>query len=407
MGRETIIIASSLAYSLTNFRGPLIARLLEEGYRVIATAPDIDVAVIAELAALDVEFRRVPMDRTGLNPLHDLGTCLSYLRLFRAERPSLVIAYTQKPIIYAGLALRAVPGPRFVPMITGLGYVFSDPGRSRWLQTLTVRLFRAALKRAGRVLVFNGDDARELQLRGMVADARALSQVPGSGVDLTRFGHRPVPDGPPVFLLIARLLSDKGLREFAAAAAIVRARFPSARFRLLGPFDSNPAEIPREEIDGWVRSGCIDYLGAAHDVAPHLAACSVYVLPSYREGLPRTVLEAMAVGRAIITTDAPGCRDTVEPGGNGFRVAPRSAEELAEAMLRFCDDPALAHRMGARSRALVEARYDAAQVSRRTLDAILPERRDASSVRIAAEGASGRRSGDVMPALSSGSPLLE
>lgn len=374
MQQETIIVAASLAYSLTNFRGPLIARMVQAGHRVIACAPDADGPVIAELAALGVEFRRVPMDRTGRNPLHDVRTCLAYLRIFRAERPSLVIAYTQKPIIYAGLALRAVRNTDFIPIVTGLGYVFSEAKRNRRLQALTVRLFRASLKRASQVLVFNDDDARELRRRGMVTDRQTLSRLPGSGVDLVRFRRHPVPGGPSTFLLIARLLSDKGLREFAEAAAIVRTRFPTARFQLVGPFDSNPAAIPRDEVEGWVRSGRVEYLGATDDVVPHLAACTVYVLPSYREGLPRTVLEAMAVGRAIITTDAPGCRDTVEQGGNGFLVAPRSAQELAAAMLRFCEDPALAPRMGARSRTLAETRYDAVQVSRQTMEAILPGR---------------------------------
>lgn len=374
MPRETIIVAASLAYSLTNFRGPLIARMVEAGHRVIACAPDTDGPVIAELAALGVEFRRVPMDRTGRNPLHDVRTCLAYLRMFRAERPSLVIAYTQKPIIYAGLALRAVRNTAFIPIVTGLGYVFSEAGRNRRLQALTVRLFRASLKRASQVLVFNDDDARELRRRGMVEDGQALSRLPGSGVDLVRFRRHPVPGGPARFLLIARLLSDKGLREFAQAAAIVRTRFPAARFQLLGPFDPNPAAIARDEVERWVHSGHIEYLGATDDVVPHLAACTVYVLPSYREGLPRTVIEAMAVGRAIITTDAPGCRDTVEQEGNGFLVTPRSAQDLATAMLRFCEDPALASRMGARSRALAEARYDALEVSRQTMETILPGR---------------------------------
>lgn len=379
MPRETIIVAASLAYSLTNFRGPLIARMVQAGYRVIACAPDANGPVIAELAALGVGFRRVPVDRTGRNPLRDVRTCLAYLRMFRAERPSLVIAYTQKPIIYAGLALRAVRNTGFIPIVTGLGYVFSEAGRNRRLQALTTRLFRASLKRASQILVFNDDDAQELRRRGMVDDGQALYRLPGSGVDLVRFRRHPIPGGAPKFLLIARLLSDKGLREFAQAAAIVRARFPAARFQLLGPFDPNPAAIPRDEIEGWVRSGDIEYLGATDDVVPHLADCTVYVLPSYREGLPRTVLEAMAVGRAIITTDAPGCRDTVEQGGNGFLVTPRSAPDLAAAMLHFCEDPALASRMGARSRALAEERYDAVEVSRQTMEAILrgryPEQR--------------------------------
>lgn len=372
MQRATVIVAASLAYSLINFRGPLLMRLVRKGYRVIACAPDRDAEVISALAALGIEFRQVPMARTGRNPLYDLWTCICYLRLFRAERPALVIAYTQKPIIYAGLALRAFSGPRFTPMVTGLGYVFSGEKRRGLLQALMVRLLRASLKRANRVLVFNDDDARELLRRGMVRHRAKLAQVPGSGVDLSHFRPQPVPDGPPVFLLIARLLADKGLREFVQASAIVRESFPSARFQLLGPFDINPAAISRAEVASWVQTGSIEYLGATRDVVPFLAKSTVYVLPSYREGLPRTVAEAMAVGRAIITTDVPGCRDTVDEGCNGFLVPACSVQELAEAMLRFCRNPQLATEMGAESRAIAEKRYDADKVSRQALDVILP-----------------------------------
>lgn len=372
MQRATVIVAASLAYSLINFRGPLLVRLVREGHRVIACAPDRDAEVISALTALGIEFRQVPMARTGRNPLYDLWTCICYLRLFRAERPALVIAYTQKPIIYAGLALRAFPGPRFTPMITGLGYVFSGEKRRSLLQALMVGLLRASLKRANRVLVFNSDDACELLRRGMVKHRAKLAQVPGSGVDLSHFRHQPVPDGPPVFLLVARLLADKGLREFVQASAIVRERFPSARFQLLGPFDINPAAISRAEVASWVRTGRIEYLGATRDVVPFLAKCTVYVLPSYREGLPRTVAEAMAVGRAVITTDVPGCRDTVEEGCNGFLVPAGAVQKLAGAMLRFCENPQLAIEMGAQSRTIAEKRYDAAEVSRRSLDLILP-----------------------------------
>lgn len=370
MQRPLIVIAGSLSVSLTNFRGPLIAQLVSTGYRVIACAPDTNPVVIQEILALGAEFRVVPMRRTGQNPLHDLRTLFSYIRLLRRERPKVVLAYTLKPIVYAGLALRFFHAPRFVAMMTGLGYVFGETGSSGWLQWLTARLNRAALRRAQDILVFNRDDADELLRRRMIDDRSLVTLVPGSGVDLQRFARRPLANGMPVFLLVARLLADKGIGEFVAAAAIVRASFPGARFQLLGPFDSNPAAISPAQIESWVSMGNVEYLGSTRDVRPFYAQCTTCVLPSYREGLPRTVIEAMATGRAIITTDVPGCRDTVEVGRNGFLVRARDVQDLANAMMRFCHDPSLATRMGEASYRMATDRFDVRKINRQLLDII-------------------------------------
>jgi len=349
-----IVIASSLAFSLINFRGQLIASLISSGRRVIACAPDRDEKAIAGLKAMGAEFRLIPMARTGLNPFEDLRSLIAYWRLFRAVRPELVLAYTQKPIIYAGLALRLLRGVRFYPMVTGLGYVFTEANRRFWLQRLLSWLYRAATRRAARLIVFNSDDGAELLRRRIVRDPAMIVHVPGSGIDLERFAEAPLPPSPPVFLVVARLLIDKGLREYAAAARIVRETFPLARFQLLGPPDANPAAIPFAEVRAWHQEGIIEYLGETRDVRPWLAGCTVYVLPSYREGLPRTVLEGMATARAIVTTDVPGCRDTVIDGDNGYLVPPQDPEALAAALIRFCANPELARRMGQRSRAMAQ-----------------------------------------------------
>ena len=190
-------------------------------------------------------------------------------------------------------------------------------------------------------------------------------QVPGSGIDTRRFTAAPVPAGPPVFLLVARLLGNKGLNEFVAAARAVRARHPGVRCQLLGPVDINPAAITPAQLAAWQAEGAIEYLGETRDVAPYFAASSVFVLPTwYREGLPRTILEAMATGRAVITSDAPGCRDAVTDGWNGLLVPPRDSAALTAAMQRFVDDPGLAATMGGRSRERAEAVYDVRKVNR-------------------------------------------
>jgi glycosyltransferase involved in cell wall biosynthesis len=196
-------------------------------------------------------------------------------------------------------------------------------------------------------------------------------QVGGSGVDLARFASAPLPPGPPTFLLIARLLRDKGVVEYVEAARRVRKRRPDARFQLLGPLDPNPAAISRAELEAWVAEGAIEYLGETRDVRPYLAKATVYVLPSYyREGLPRSIVEAMAMGRPIITTDAPGCRETTVDGQNGYLVPSRDSAALAAAAMRFADDPALAHAMGRRSRQIAEARFDVNRINAALLAAM-------------------------------------
>jgi glycosyltransferase involved in cell wall biosynthesis len=186
--------------------------------------------------------------------------------------------------------------------------------------------------------------------------------VNGSGVDVTAFAVAPLPTEPH-FLLIARLLGDKGVREYAQAAQRTREIYPQARFSLVGWLDENPDSISQAELDSWVREGTLNFLGRLSDVRPALASCSVFVLPSYREGTPRTVLEAMAMGRAVITTDAPGCRETVVNGDNGFLVSVKSVAALTVAMTRFLDDPELAVRMGRRGRYLAEQKYDVHKVN--------------------------------------------
>ncbi|WP_426170225.1 glycosyltransferase family 4 protein [Sandarakinorhabdus sp. DWP1-3-1] len=358
-----IVVLASLAWSLTNFRGTLLAAMVRAGHEVVACAPDDNAETRAALEEIGVRFRRIPMSRVGLNPFADALTVAALVRLLRAERPDTLLAYTQKPIIYGGIAARLVGGIRFHAMVSGLGHVFTDDGQPRrLLRRLVAALYRAGVRDAETVFVFNRDDPAEMARWGILRPDHVVVQVPGSGVDTRRFAAEPIPPGAPVFLLVARLLRNKGLGEFAAAARRIRARHPDARFQLLGPHDANPASIARAELDDWVGRGDIEYLGETRDVRPYLAAASVFVLPTwYREGLPRTILEALATGRPVITTDAPGCRETID--GNGYLVPVRDAGALEQAMQAFVDDPWLAVRMGRRSRELAEQRFDTAHVN--------------------------------------------
>jgi glycosyltransferase involved in cell wall biosynthesis len=214
------------------------------------------------------------------------------------------------------------------------------------------------LKRVEAVFVFNADDREEMLRHGMLTASDSVVRVPGTGVDLAHFPAVPVPAGPLRFLMVARLLSSKGLHEFVGAARRVRSQHPDVRFQLLGPLDPSPGGIGPALVDVWHHEGVIEYLGEVRDVRPYLADCSVFVLPSwYREGLPRTILEAMATGRAIITTDMPGCREPVDGHVNGFLVPPRDVVALQAAMLAFVDDPELAVAFGTRSREIAAARF--------------------------------------------------
>lgn len=355
-----IIVVASLTRSLINFRRSLLESIVSSGdHDVIALAPENDERVVEALRQIGVSFRTIPMARTSLNPLADLRTIGALIGIMRAERPDIVLAYTQKPIIYAGIAARLAPQARYFAMQSGLGYAFSDENRNSLLRWFVARLYRIGVARAKAVFVFNADDKEEMRRHGIIGANHQVVQVPGSGVDLQQFKRRPIPEGAPAFLLVGRLMRDKGHYEFVEAARALRRSFPSARFQILGPHDANPAAIPASDVEAWKREGVVDYLGETDDVRPFLAQSSVFVLPSFhREGLPRSILEALATGRAIITTSMPGCRETVVEGENGYLVPPRDPVALAGAMRRFLDDPALAARMGAASRRIAEGRFD-------------------------------------------------
>ena len=360
-----ILVLGGFADSLVNFRGALLAEMVSKGCVVTACAAEDNPKIVDELAAMGVRYVPLHFKRAGLNPFGDLLLLLRLVRLMLRLRPGIVLAYTIKPVIYGSLACRLTGVQRCYSMITGLGYAFIGGAGllPRLVSKLAPLLYRAALADNAGVFFQNRDDLSLFAKSGLLRAPHKALVINGSGVDTDYFRPAPLPSNPVVFLLIARLLKDKGIFEYATAAASIKQRYPGTVFRLIGPFDPNPSAIGKEQVQAWHGAGILEYLGEVRDVRSHLAACHVYVLPSYREGTPRTVLEAMAMGRPIITADAPGCRETVTHGHNGFLVPVKDATALAEAMQRFINHPELISRMGQRCREIAENKYDVHKVN--------------------------------------------
>ncbi|GGJ24909.1 glycosyl transferase [Deinococcus roseus] len=340
----------------------MLQDLVAHGYRVHAVAPEDDAEVRSVLQQWQVEYHTVPLNRSGISLKGDLKLFQAYHQLLQRLKPQVVFAYTIKPVIFGSLAARMAGVKKMVSMITGLGYSFSAEAKSH-VKLISRLLYRTALS-TNQTVIFQNPDDRDLFLKEGLTSAGKVRIVNGSGVDVQQFAVQPLPANRKRFLLIARLLRDKGIREYAEAARLVHQKHPEAEFYLLGPTDPSPNAIQQSELDAWVQEGTLKYLGATKDVRPFIAEyCSVYVLPSYREGTPRSVLEAMSLGRAIITTDTPGCRETVEDGVNGRLVPVKESAGLAQAMLEFLDHPEQVEQMARKSRQLVEEKYAVEKVN--------------------------------------------
>ncbi len=370
-----ILFVAANARSLIANRGDLIQDMKAQGHQVHALIPEYD--FLPEVHDLGISYDLIQLSRTGVDPWSDRKSYRQLKQLIAQYEPDIVYSYSIKPVIYGSMAARACNVPMVAAMITGMGYLFTgETLRQRLLRGVASRLYRRGLAAADRIFFQNPDDLELFRHLGLLngRNGEKIVRTNGSGINLERFpqSQPPAPPEKPLaFLMIARLLKDKGVREFVEAAHILSERYPEVRFTVVGPHDPHlPHALPAEEVEQWRQRGIIRFTGGVKDVRPHLEECSVYVLPSYREGTPRSVLEAMAVGRPVITTDTPGCRETVIEGENGFLVPVKSAEALADRMENFIQNPSLVLDMGGKSRLLAAEKYDVRKVNRIILDAL-------------------------------------
>lgn len=364
--RPTLLFLSNCAWNLANFRRPVIKAFIDAGYKVVCGAAADGHE--DTLRAMGAEFSDLPLNPGGKSPLADLRSLAVIRSILRKTRPTTVLTFTIKPNIY-GLFAARLAGVPAIATISGLGSSYLGGGVT---SIVTDRLYRLAL-RGAKVIFFQNTDDRDLFVAEGLAERDRAWLVAGSGIDLDRFRPAPPPpQGPFRFLLIARLLKDKGVVEYAEAARLLLNEGVEAKFLLLGPGGgTNPSAVPMDQIERWVSDGTIDYLGAADDVRAEITAAHCIVLPSYREGLPRSLLEGAAMARPLIAADVPGCGEVVTESVNGLLCAARSATDLARAMREMAAlSPARRAEMGRAGRRMAETRFDERTVAAAYLEAV-------------------------------------
>ena len=357
-----IIIIAGYARSLINFRGDMIKAFIKQGHKVVAVAPETGLE--EEVAALGATFYTFPLQRTGMNPIKDLKAFFHLIQIMKKVKPDVVFSYTIKPVIYGSLAARFSGINNIYSMITGLGYAFGNDSKLQNLLSILVKLlYKIGLVCNKKVFFQNPDDRDCFSKNELIVDDQAVV-INGSGVNTEKFLFCEPQVSPIRFLLIARLIKEKGIYEYVAAIKQIRKNYPEVKFSLLGSIERSPSAINIDEIHAWEEDGLIDYLGETTDVRSHIANSSVYVLPSfYPEGTPRSILEAMSMGKPVITTNSPGCKETVQEQVNGFLVPVRDSRSLAESMEKFIIQPSLIVEMGKESRRIALEKYDVNKVN--------------------------------------------
>ncbi|MGP9043571.1 glycosyltransferase family 4 protein [Cytobacillus kochii] len=352
-----IAILSSHTPSLFWFRLNMMKDFIIKGHTVIALGPEPKEKWEKKFEQHNIEYRQLYVERNGMNPLYDLMTFKFLYKFMKEERPDKVFAYQAKTVVYGSIAAKLNGVSEVYPLIAGLGSIFRGDGyKNKIVKTIMKIEYWAACKCSKKVFFQNQDD-KNYFIRNYLIKGKKTIIINGSGVDLEKFKPIKLPK-EPVFLYIGRLIKDKGIMEYLEACKVVKDKYPKVRCLLVGPFDSNPSALRPDELKPYIENGVIEYFGEQSDVRPFISQCSTYVLPSYHEGTPKTVLEAMAMGRSIITSDAPGCRETVVEGLNGYLVKVKDIKGLINKMEYLISDREKSENMGRESAKIAREKYD-------------------------------------------------
>ncbi|MCM3763937.1 glycosyltransferase family 4 protein [Neobacillus niacini] len=359
------ILISPKNRTVYNFRGDLIKDLISKGYEVIVTGPNLD--GIDKIVELGAHFEQIPLNKTGLNVIADVKYLIKLIKLFKRQKPDVTLGYTIKPVIYGSIAAKLAGIKNINSMVTGVGYVFTaTTKKAKVIKFFASILYRLGFSCADTVIFQNKDDMHEFTELGLL-NMEKCQLVNGSGVNMEKFMPVEFPK-QLTFFMLSRVMYSKGIREYLEAARKIKSRYKHVRFMLLGAVEKMQDSMSMEDLKTYIEDGTIEHFGETNDVTNYYKMCSVYVLPSYREGTPRTVLEAMAMGRPIITTDAPGCRETVIDAKNGFLIPVKNSDELAEKMEWFINNQDKIKEMGQASYDYCLEKFEVRKVNQKMLD---------------------------------------
>lgn len=358
-----ILVLSGHSSSLLWFRLDMMKEFIKNGHDVIAVGNESPQMWESVFSEFNIKYVQIPMKRNGLNPVTDSITLMKYVTLFRNENPDKIFAYQAKPVVYGGIANLVTNIGDFYPLIAGLGSVFySSKLSTNLIKLILIYQMKLACSKAKKVFFQNIDDKNVFLDYGIIEDSKAVI-INGSGVNLETFIQKPLPN-ETVFLFIGRLIRDKGIIEYLEACRGIKEKYPNTRCMLIGPYDTNPSAINENDLKYYIQKDIIEYYGEQKDVKPYIQQATTLVLPSYHEGTPKSILEAMAMGRSIITTFAPGCKETVKDGLNGFLVPVKDVSELMAKMLYLIENPNLNTNMALESVKIVKEKYDVSLVNK-------------------------------------------